>query len=492
VLEAIAHRAMLERGLVPDFPLEVLVELEGIHAPAGEPYAAAGDASSATDLRALPWCSIDNDDSRDLDQLTVAVAQSDGGARVLVAIADVDALVVKGSALDEHAKANTVSVYTVALTFPMLPEKLSTDLSSLSPDSDRLAVVVDMVFAADGSFRSSEIYRATVRNRAKLTYDGVAAWLDSGFRDSGKSEPQGPYAVVGLDENLRLQDRVAAGLKSFRYRSGALDLETVETQAVFVGEELKDLKAVAGNRAKDIIAEFMIAANGVVARFLASKEIPSLRRIVRKPKRWDRLVALAAERGASLPADPDSSALERFLATARAVDPKGFPDLSLSVIKLLGRGEYVVQLPGEPVEGHFGLAVKEYAHSTAPNRRYPDLVTQRLLKAAMAGLAPPYKIQELEDIAGHCTEEEDAANKVERQVEKSAAALLLQNRIGESFDAIVTGASGKGTWVRILRPSVEGRLESGFEGMDVGKSLRVELVSTDVERGYIDFKRVFE
>jgi exoribonuclease-2 len=439
----------------------------------------------AKDLRNLPWCSIDNDDSRDLDQLTVAEAMPGSSARILVAIADVDALVKKGSALDEHARANTTSIYTVAETFPMLPERLSTDLTSLSPDSDRLALVIDMAFSADGSLRSSALYGATVRNRAKLTYDGVGAWLET-----GGSEPQGIGAVAGLEENLRLQDRVSVSLKSQRHKGGALDLETIQARPVFIGDELKDLEIETGSRAKDIIAEFMIAANGVVARYLASKNIPSLRRVVRVPKRWDRIVALAAERGAALPADPSSSALEKFLVSARTADPLGFPDLSLSVIKLLGRGEYVVQLPGETVEGHFGLAVKDYSHSTAPNRRYPDLITQRLLKAAIAGTASPYTDPELQDIARHCTDEEDAANKVERQVEKSAAALLLEKRIGERFDAVVTGASEKGTWVRILRPPVEGRLESGFEGMDVGNALRVELLSTDVERGYIDFKRV--
>jgi exoribonuclease-2 len=478
LLRQIARRAMLEKGLVPDFPPGALSELALILAPAAKAVAGTRDYSG------LPWCSIDNDDSRDLDQLTVAEPTPDGGARILVAIADVDALVKKGTALDEHARANTTSVYTVAETFPMLPERLSTDLSSLCPGAERLAVVVDMAFSAEGELRSSTLCEAAVRNRAQLTYEGVGSWLES-----GGSAPRGISAVAGLEGSLRLQDRVAASLKSLRHENGALDLETREARPVFVGDELKDLELEKGNRAKDIIAEFMIAANGVAARYLASKGIPSLRRVVRIPKRWDRIVAIAAERGAVLPAEPDSASLERFLAAARAADPGGFPDLSLSVIKLLGRGEYVVQPPGKESEGHFGLAVKDYAHSTAPNRRYPDLTVQRLIKAAIAALPSPYKDEELQAIAERCTEKEDASNKVERQVEKSAAALLLEDRIGELFEAVVTGASGKGTWVRILSLPIEGRLESGFEGLDVGQALRVELLGVDVERGYIDFKR---
>jgi VacB/RNase II family 3'-5' exoribonuclease len=479
ILQEIARRAMLERGLDPDFPRQALAELEGIRGPA------TGTEESTRDLRNLVWCSIDNDDSRDLDQLTVAEAMPDGAAKVLVAIADVDAVVKKRSALDDHARQNTTSVYTVAETFPMLPEKLSTDLTSLNHESDRVAIVIEMVLAGDGSLQSSDVYGAAVRNRAKLAYNSVAAWLEG-----NGPMPQGIGRVKGLDENLRLQDRVAQKLKALRHLHGALDLETIEARPVFDGDELKDLEADRKNRAKDIIEDFMIAANGVTARYLSSKKVPSLRRIVRIPKRWDRIVELAAERGSTLPNEPDAKALESFLVGAKAADPLRFPDLSLSVIKLMGRGEYAVERPGDSVAGHFGLAVKDYAHSTAPNRRFPDLVTQRLLKASVAGRSRPYEIDELTALAKHCTEAEDAANKVERQVTKSAAAILLENRIGEQFDAIVTGASDKGTWVRLLHPPIEGRLERGFEGLDVGHGLRVQLVRTDVERGYIDFKRV--
>ena len=479
ILQRIARRAMLEGGLVPDCPVQALTELDGIHGPATR------TEESTCDLRNLLWCSIDNDDSRDLDQLTVAEAMPDGATKILVAIADVDAVVKKGSALDDHARQNTTSVYTVAETFPMLPEKLSTNLTSLNFASDRLAIVVEIVVAGDGSLQSSDLYGAVVRNRAKLAYNSVAGWLEG-----DGPMPPGIGAVSGLDANLRLQDRVAQKLKALRHLHGALDLETIEVRPVFDGDELKDLEADQKNRAKDLIEDFMIAANGVTARYLASKEFPSLRRVVRSPKRWDRIIELAAERGATLPKEPDSKALDEFLVSAKAADPLRFPDLSLSVIKLLGAGEYVVELPGGSVAGHFGLAVKDYAHSTAPNRRYPDLITQRLLKAAVAGRSLPYENDELETLAKHCTEEEDAVKKVERQVTKSAAAMLLESRIGEQFDAIVTGASDKGTWVRLLHPPIEGRLDSGFEGMDVDHRLRVQLVRTDVERGYIDFKRV--
>ncbi len=478
ILQRIARRAMMERGLLPDFSVQAMSELDGIHG------AVTNVEASTRDLRNLAWCSIDNDDSRDLDQLSVAEAMPEGTTKILVAIADVEAVVKNQSALDDHAKHNTTSVYTAAQIFPMLPEKLSTDLTSLNLEADRLAIIVEMVFAGDGLLRSSDVYRATVRNHAKLAYNSVAGWLEG----SGPM-PQEIGKVNGLEENLRLQDSVAQKLKSLRHQHGALDLETIEANPVFDGDEIKDLKAERRNEAKDIIEDFMISANGVTARYLASKKLPSLRRVVRTPKRWDRIIELALEQGFTLPKEPDSKALDEFLISRKSADPLRFPDLSLSVIKLLGAGEYVVELPGGSSAGHFGLAVKDYAHSTAPNRRYPDLITQRLLNAAMAGDPMPYTTDELETLAKHCTENEDAAKKVERQVTKSAAAILLETRIGEQFDAIVTGASAKGTWVRLLHPPVEGRLESGFEGLDVGHRLRVQLQHTDVERGYIDFKK---
>jgi VacB/RNase II family 3'-5' exoribonuclease len=396
----------------------------------------------------------------------------------------VDAVVKRGSAIDGHARRNTTSVDTAGETFSMLPERLSTDFTSLNPDVDRLAVVIELVIAPDGSLRDSSFHRGMVRNHARLTYNGVAAWL----KESGPPPPE-INSVSGLAANLRLQDRAAQKLKALRHRHGALDLETIATHPVFDKEVLKGMEAETRNRAQDIVEDFMITANDKMAAYLASKNFPSLRRVVRVPERWDRIVGLAAERGSSLPAEPDANALNEFLLAEKKIDPLRFPDLSLSVIKLLGAGEYTVQYPGGKAAGHFGLAVKDYAHSSAPNRRFPDLVTQRLLKAALAGGAPPYGNDELETLARHCTREEDMAHIVERRVEKSAAAILLEARIGERFDVIVTGASDKGTWVRLLRPSVEGRLESGFRGMDVGHRLRVRLASVNVERGYIDFKK---
>jgi exoribonuclease-2 len=470
---------MLERGLLPEFSPEARAQLGGIRGPATRAQ------ESTRDLRHLIWCSIDNDDSRDLDQLTVAEAMPGGAVKILVAIADVDALVKKQSALDDHARQNTTSVYTAAEIFPMLPEKLSTDLTSLNYESDRLAMVIEMVIASDGSLQGSDIYSAMVRNCAKLAYNSVADWLEG-----PGPMPQAIGKVDGLDENLRLQDRVAQKLKALRHLQGALDLATIEARAVFDGDQIKDLEAERKNRAKEIVEDFMIAANGVTARYLASKMYPSLRRVVRTPQRWDRIIALASDHGFTLPEKPDSKALEQFLMAAKAGDLLRFPDLSLSVIKLLGAGEYVVELPGGSPAGHFGLAVRDYTHSTAPNRRYPDLITQRLLKAAIAGSSLPYENDELQALAKHCTEQEDGAKKVERQVGKSAAAMLLESRMGERFDGIVTGASDKGTWVLILHPSIEGKLVSGFAGMDVGDRVSVQLLRTDVERGYIDFKRV--
>lgn len=478
ILQGLAHRAMVDRGLLPDFSAAALAELDRIQSPA-----VATDGELVRDLTHRLWVSIDNDDSRDLDQLTVAEALPINKIKLLVAIADVDALVKNGSAIDAHARHNTTSVYTAAEIFPMLPEKLSTDLTSLNIDEDRLAIVVEMVLGADGSLLDSEIYRARVRNHAQLAYDSVAAWLEGG------DVPEAVAAVNGLAENLRLQDRIAQKMRNLRHVHGALSLETIEAKPVFDGEQLRDLQVEEKNRAKNLIEDCMIAANGVTARYLASKNLPSIRRVVRTPKRWDRIVELAAGYEHKLPAVPNAKALDEFLIQARAAAPLQFPDLSLAVIKLLGAGEYMAELPGSTPSGHFGLAVKDYAHSTAPNRRYSDLITQRLLKAALACRGAPYTYAELTALAQQLTTEEDAANKVERQVAKSAAALLLEARVGEQFDAIVTGAADKGTWVRLLTVPVEGKLIHGFEGLDVGDRLRVQLTSTNVERGFIDFTR---
>jgi len=479
ILQQIAQRVMKARGLLPDFSAELLAELDRIQAPAPV------TAGAARDLRDRLWCSIDNDDSMDLDQLTVAEAMPGDKVKLWVAVADVDALVKNGTAIDEHARHNTTSIYTAAEIFPMLPEKLSTNLTSLSFNEDRLAVVVEFVVEMDGSIQDAVIFKAQVRNRAKLAYNSVAAWLEG-----QGAVPDGVAAVQGLAENLHIQDQAAQRMKNFRHVHGALSLETIEAKPIFEGDEMSGLEAEVRNRAKELIEDCMIAANGVTARYLAARNFPSIRRVVRTPKRWDRIVEIAATYGIKLSDVPDSKALEDFLVRQKAADPVRFPDLSLSVIKLLGAGEYVAELPGGAAPGHFGLAVKDYAHSTAPNRRYTDLVTQRLLKAAIEGNPSPYSIAELEDLAAHCTEEEDLVNKVERQVGKSAAALLLQSRIGEKFAAIVTGASEKGTWVRLLQMPVEGKLMCGFEGLDVGDPVQVQLTLVDVEQGFIDFRKV--
>jgi exoribonuclease-2 len=471
---------MIAYGLIPDYSKAVLKELAAIKGPA-----TPSSEKGVVDLRDLLWCSLDNDDSLDLDQLTAAEPKENGIVKILIAIADVDAVVKKQSAIDLHAQQNTTSVYTVPEVFSMLPEKLSTDITSLNFNCDRLAMVIEIEITKDGSIVNSSVYRAIVRNKARLSYDSVAAWLDG----TGPM-PVEIAAVKGMEESLRLQDRIGQKMKKLRHLQGALVLETIEAKPVFSGDTLTNLVPDSRNRAKEIIEDFMIAANGVTARYLTEKKYPSIRRIVRSPKRWDRIVSLAAELGTVLPKDPDPVALENFLVSSQKANPVRFPDLSLSVIKLLGSGEYVVQIPDSKTEGHFGLAVKNYTHSTAPNRRYPDLITQRLLKAAISGVPSPYSVEELRSIAQRCNEAENAANKVERLLVKSAAAILLESRIGDQFNAIVTGAADKGTWVRILNPPLEGRLESGYKGLDVGSSLRVELVSTNVERGYIDFKRV--
>jgi exoribonuclease-2 len=479
ILERIARREMIDRGLLPDFSLDAQEELRLIREPANPPQ------EPLRDLRNLLWCSIDNDDSRDLDQLTVAEALPDGAVKILVAVADVDTLVKIKSAIDDHASHNTTSVYTPAKVFPMLPEKLSTDLTSLNYHEDRLAVIVEMVVLDNGTIKSSDIYRGWVKNRAKLAYNSVGAWLE------GKGPaPDAIVAVEGLAENLKLQDRIAQELRKYRHECGALDLQTLEARPVFYEEELRDLKAEQRNRAREIIEDFMIAANSATAKFLVAKKYPSFRRIVRSPKRWDRIVELVSDYGFKLPPTPDPKPLSQFLVSQKTTDPLRFPDLSLSIIKLLGLGEYVVEFPGEENPGHFGLAVRDYTHSTAPNRRFADLVTQRILKAALLDAPMPYDSQEIKELALRCTQKEDDVNKVERLVTKAAAALLLQSRIGERFEGIVTGAADKGTWVRIFQPPVEGRLTEGFRGVDVGQRIRVQLIHTDVEKGFIDFRRV--
>jgi VacB/RNase II family 3'-5' exoribonuclease len=475
-LQSIARAAMRQRGLEPEFSPAALAEVDRLGA------APSSVSADVRDMRNLLWCSIDNEDSRDLDQLTVAEPGPAGQTTIRIAVADVSAVVARDSAIDKHARQNTTSVYTEAEIFPMLPLRLSTDLTSLNFREDRLAVIVEAMVDATGSVSGGSVYRAVVRNRAKLNYNEIGAWLDSTI-----ALPDDVRAVDGLDANLRLQDEAARRLATTRHQHGALDFDTQETRAVFEGDVMRDLKPREKTRAGALIEDFMIAANGVTARFLEASRIPALRRIVKTPARWGRIVTLAAEHGTTLPAAADSKALADFLKAQQSGDPDNFPVLSLAVLKLLGRGEYVVEIPGDPAPGHFGLAVEAYTHSTAPNRRFPDLITQRLIKSALARSPIPFDEYELRSLAFHCTQQEDAANKVERAVRKSAAALLLTPRIGEKFDSVVTGASPKGTWVKIWHPPVEGKLAVEDGTFDVGDRVRVKLVHTDVERGFIDF-----
>ena len=475
-LARIATQVMQERGLLSEFSVQTLRQLEHIDSAAEEV------GHGIADLSALLWCSIDNDDSKDLDQLTVCEVLSGGKIKILVAIADVDALVKKGTAIDSHAQTNTTSVYTSARIFPMLPERLSTDLTSLNPQVPRLAMVSEMVFNADASLAGATVYRARVYNHAKLAYDAVSAWID------GKAPlPEAAAAVPGMEAQLRKQDSLAQQLRARRRTEGSLEFQTFQPRAVFDGERVVDIRQQAQNRARQLIEEVMIATNGCTARFLASHGVASLRRVVRSPERWLRIVNVAKEYGEVLPDLPDSKALEAFLAKRRRADPLRFPDLSLVIVKLMGRGEYVLESPGGPPMGHFGLAVRDYTHSTAPNRRFPDLITSRLVKAALAQQPQPYTQSELAALAEHCTRQEDAAQKVERQLRKSEAALVLESRIGQYFDGVVTGASDKGVWVRIFSPPAEGKVVTTTAGLGVGDKVRVKLIATSVERGFIDF-----
>jgi exoribonuclease-2 len=483
ILSAIAHRAMLERGLIPDFSQEVLTELDGLQSSAKQQN--TGSFNNHRDMRGMLWCSIDDDDSRDLDQLTVAEQLPDKTVKIYIAIADVDALVKKGTAIDKRAQHNTATVYTVGMIFAMLPEEISTGLTSLNYNEDRSSVIVEMTINEDGSLKESEVYMGIVKSKAKLAYNSVAAWLEG-----NAPVPEKAAEVKALPENLKLQDEVAQKMKDFRRSQGALSLETVESRPVFSGDKILSMEFEAKNRAREVVENFMITANGVTARFLSAHNTPSIRRVVSIPKRWDRIVEIAARYQYQLPAAPDAKMLEDFLVKQRKADPLRFPDLSLSIIKLLGAGEYTAASPDGDLPGHFSLAVKDYGHSTAPNRRFTDLVTQRLLKSAIAKAPQPYTLEELQAIALHCTRAEDAANKVERQVEKSADALLLENRIGEKFDAIITGAADKGTWVRLITLPVEGKLMKILNHPDVGDRIKVQLIGVDVDKGFIDFNEI--
>jgi exoribonuclease-2 len=483
-LQAIARQVMQARGFQPDFPPEAQQQLAEIsaHPPRLVP------SDQVHDLRNLLWSSIDNDTSKDLDQIEVAERLPNGDVKVMIAIADVDAFVAqdsptKHSPIDQHAARETTSVYTGVSIFPMLPNELSTGASSLLENVDRPAVVTEFIVNATGALTSGNVYRAIVRNKAQLTYNAVGAWLEG-----TSPAPPKVAASAELQAQLKLQDQVAHALKKLRYEHGALNIDTSEVVPLVVNNHVMDVAKVAKNRATDLIEDFMIAANGVVARML--EKVSSIRRVVKTPEHWDGIMRLAREHGEMLPPDPDSKALNDFLLKRKSADPDHFADLSLAVIKLIGPGEYVLERPGDPPQGHFGLAVQDYTHSTAPNRRFADIVTQRLIKSLLDGKPEPYSDDELAAIAANCTEKGDAARKVEREMSKRLAAVAMSNRVGETFDAIVTGVTPKGTFVRAMQPRIEGLLTQGGQGMNVGDRLQAKLVRTDVQHGFIDFVKV--
>ena len=476
-LVSAAHASMIEHGFQPEFPAGTDAQLAEIEAHPGPPA-----IPGLQDLSGLLWSSIDNDTSRDLDQIEWAEQLADGRIRVLVGVADVDVCVPLGSVIDGHARSETTSVYTGVKVFPMLPVELSEGITSLNENQDRVAHVIEYCVDSTGTTSDGKVYAALVRNRAQLAYNAVGAWLDG----SGPS-PAKVAASAELAAQLKLQDAAAQRMVGGRFQHGALDLETIETRPELKGDQPVDIVSQQKNRATSLIEEFMVAANGVAARTFEDAGVASIRRIVRTPKRWDRIVEVAQGLGTTLPAAPDSKALNDFLLAQKQKDPDHFPDLSLAVIKLMGPGEYVLVKPNEPSPGHFGLAVQDYTHSTAPNRRFPDIVTQRLMKALLAKAPAPYTEDDLNAIAQRCTLMEDASRKVERDMQKRIAAVVLHPRIGQSFPAIVTGVNQYGTFVRTLNPHVDGMLVRGGKGLDVGDKVTVKLISTDPQRGFIDF-----
>ena len=478
-LRGAAEAAMREHGFEPEFSAAVIREVRALDEPADHPQ-----PPDVRDMRGAIWSSIDNRESRDLDQIEVAERLSDDSIRVSIGVADVDTLVPVGSAADDHAATNTTSVYTGVVTFPMLPERLSTNLSSLNQGEDRLAIVVQFDVDGNGDISNTEIYRALVRNRAKLAYDAVGTWLE------GKTPP--PPAIAKspeLEQQLRLQEEAMQRLRRAREVAGALDFESLEATPVVAHGKVVDLAITRRGPARDLIEDFMVAANRSVAKYLLDRGTASLRRVVKEPKRWDRIVALAAEVGEKLPDKPDNVALSEFLARRRAADPEHYADLSLNIVKLLGPGVYVYErrLGDRRDIGHFGLGVAEYVHSTAPNRRFADLVTQRMLRAVTLGEPCPYDDDEMFAIAQRCTERGEAARKVERTMRKIAGATMLAERVGDSFAAVVTASSPKGVYARVLSPPVEGRIVRGGQGLDVGDTVKLVLLSADPARGFIDF-----
>jgi len=480
-LKAIARNVMIKYGFEPRFPDSVVREVNEI-----SPKTFPIGLEDIKDLRMLLWSSIDNYDSMDLDQAEYCEPGQNGEIQVKIAIADVDLYVPKQSETDKYASHNGTSVYTGVETFPMLPDRLSKGITSLLPAQDRRATVIEYTVLNDGNFRPVDVYRAIIANKAKLVYEEIGDWLE------GISPlPQTVRQVPGLEAQIRLQTDAIRRLKKNRREQGALELNTIEAEAVVEEDGLvRDLVIQRQNMARCLIEEFMVAANGTMVSYLGNAGIPMIQRVVRVPKYWEEIVTTAATYGDTLPSEPDAKALAKFLIRQKAADPERFPDLSLTIIKLLGPGEYMMLEPGSEPYGHFSLAVTDYTHATAPNRRYVDLINQRLLKSVLDRIPSPYTREDLTDLSAWLTSREKGSKKVERFMRKAAAAVLLQKRIGESFDALVTGASEKGTYVRLITPPAEGRVLRGERGLTVGRKVRVRLLKTDPYNGFIDFECV--
>ena len=480
-LTALARQVLIDNAFTSDFPPQIISAAQSLD----EQKIILSASSEVKDLSSLLWSSIDDAASLDLDQVEFAEKLSGGDIRLLVGIADVDEFVPKDSTIDVFAAKNTVSIYTAGKVFPMLPEHLSTDLTSLRADVDRLAVVIEMTVGENGDVQTGDVFRALLRNRAKLSYEEIGAWLGE-----NSAIPEIVSQTNGMEAQIRLQYETALRLHEFRKRKGALEFETIEAKPMISGDKINGIEIERRSAARDIIENFMIAANVQTAEFLENRNVPSLRRVVKSPQRWNRIAEIARNFGENLPENPDSIALAEFLARRKTADPTHYPDLSLSIIKLLGAGEYVVQAADADAGGHFGLAVPDYTHSTAPNRRYADLIVQRLVKATLAGEPAPYTFEQLNALAARCNERESAARKIERQIGKTVAASVMATRVGEEFDAIVTGINERGTFARILNPPVDGRVVENETNLQIGDKVRVRLIDTDARQGFIDFARV--
>nr|WP_320160966.1 RNB domain-containing ribonuclease [uncultured Methanoregula sp.] len=477
-LRTIAWHAMEKYGFEPRFPPQVIDDVNAMQERNFSEI--PGDIR---DLRTLLWSSIDNHDSQDLDQLEYVERTPEGAILVRVAIADVDSYVRKNSPTDEYAAHNGTTVYTGIITFPMLPSRLSYGITSLLQEKDRMAVVIEFLVHPEGRFSPGEVYRALVRNEAKLVYESVGAWLEG----SGPL-PKGVQETPGLEEQLHIQNEATQLLRKFRRDQGALEFETIEPEMIIEGGEVRGLIALTPNPARALIEEFMVAANGTMVAWLGAAGVPMIQRVVKTPKNWAGIILTAAMHGVTLPETPDAKALAKFLIQKKFADPLHFPDLSLTVIKLMGAGEYMMLEPGATPAGHFALAIVDYTHATAPNRRYVDIINQRQVKAILMGKPGPYSSTELFDRAIWLTDREKASKKVKRFMRKSAAAVLLEDSIGKTFDALVTGAADKGTYVRLLVPPAEGRVMKGEHGLQVGQKVRVRLIKTDPYNGFIDFE----